>query len=88
MTDPQSPMSHDAHYLDATARLFGWLVAWEPGGSARISQRDWTLRAYFDHDGAFRFGRASGPGTGNLELTMREAVAALEQHGSPVPPPR
>ncbi|MEZ0070505.1 hypothetical protein ABIA32_006558 [Streptacidiphilus sp. MAP12-20] len=26
--------------------------------------------AFFDHEGAFRYGRASDPGTGNLELAL------------------
>lgn len=74
-------ISHDAFYLDATARLFGWAVAWMLDGSARMSQRDWTVHAFFDHDGAFRYGCASGPGTGDLELKLTDVVDVLEHYG-------
>jgi hypothetical protein len=88
MTHSQVPLSNDAHYLQHTARLFRWDVAWEPDGSVRMSRGDHTVTAFFTHDGAFWFGRASGPGTGIRELVLAETVDALECRGDdPSVPP-
>jgi hypothetical protein len=80
MTLREVPLSNDAHYLQTTARLFQWHVAWEPDGSARMSRGDQTVVAFYTHDGAFWFGRASGPHTAARELALVETVQTLERH--------
>ncbi|WP_037606763.1 hypothetical protein [Streptacidiphilus rugosus] len=87
MTQSDAPLSNDAYYLHNTARLFRWEVEWELDGSVRMSQGDQTVRAFFTHDGAFWFGRTTGPSTGNRELALAETVDALERHGNPSVPP-
>lgn len=81
MTIREVPLSNDAHYLHSTARLFRWEVAWEADDRVRMSRGDQTVHAFFTHDGAFWFGRASGPHTTDRELTLPETVRALERHG-------
>ncbi|WP_042383087.1 hypothetical protein [Streptacidiphilus melanogenes] len=87
MTQSDVPLGNDAHYLQSTARLFGWEVEWEPDGSARMSRGDQTVRACFTHGGAFWFARATGPGTRDHELALAETVDALERHRNPPAPP-
>ncbi|WP_042431535.1 hypothetical protein [Streptacidiphilus anmyonensis] len=88
MTHDEVPLSNDASYLENTAGLYRWDMAWEPDGSVRISRGDQTVRAFFTHDGAFWFGRTSGPNTTDEELALPETVEALERHGDdPQMPP-
>ncbi|WP_037603774.1 hypothetical protein [Streptacidiphilus rugosus] len=87
-TDGQARLSNDAHYLQSTARLFGWHIAWEPDGCARMSRGDQTLRAFFTPGGAFWHARATGPGTTDHDLALTDTVQALERHGDdPTMPP-
>ncbi|MEY9848699.1 hypothetical protein ABH940_005803 [Streptacidiphilus sp. BW17] len=41
--------------------------------------------AFLDHDGAFRCGQASGPGTWKLKPALLETLTALDCHSSLVP---
>ncbi|MFJ9948319.1 hypothetical protein [Kitasatospora sp. NPDC091207] len=86
MADHGLPLSHDAFYLDATARMFGWHVARETDESLVLSLSEWTLRALFWHDGGFRYARAKGPGGADVELALREVLDVLEEYGSAKPP--
>ncbi|WP_037603731.1 hypothetical protein [Streptacidiphilus rugosus] len=81
--DAGDVLGRDAVRLDATARSFGWRVYWEKDGGALISKGPWTLLARFDHDGAFRFARARGPGAGGSELTLTQVVDTLEHWTTP-----
>ncbi|MFD5461320.1 hypothetical protein ACFWIQ_00640 [Kitasatospora sp. NPDC127059] len=87
MTEPEpSPVSHDAHYLGATARLYGWQVVREQDETMRFSLLDWTLRVEFSPDGRFASARADGPGSTDTELDLRTVLDVLEEYGSPSPP--
>ncbi|MFB7663579.1 hypothetical protein ACFC1R_06450 [Kitasatospora sp. NPDC056138] len=81
-----TPLGPDAHYLLATADLYGWDVAREPDSGMRLSLLDWTLQVVLTPDGHFRLGRASGPETTEKDLDLREALDVLEKHGNPTPP--
>lgn len=83
MTQSHVPLGNDAHYLQSTARLFGWEVEWESDGSARMSRGDQTIRACFTNDGAFWFARATSPGARVRGLALAETVDALGRHGNP-----
>jgi hypothetical protein len=47
-----------------------------------MSKGDWTVLVLFDPGGAFRSARAIGPGARSTELTLPQAVDALEHWGS------
>ncbi|MFE7526844.1 hypothetical protein ACFU7Y_14095 [Kitasatospora sp. NPDC057542] len=87
MTEPEpAPVSHDAHYLGATARLYGWQVMHEQDGAMRFSLLDWTLRVEFSPDGRFSSARANGPGSADTQLDLRTVLDTLEEYGSPALP--
>ncbi|PYC79974.1 hypothetical protein C7C46_13550 [Streptomyces tateyamensis] len=85
MADSALPLSHDAFYLDATARMFGWHVTRESDETLVLRLTDRRLRALFWHDGGFRFARATGPGSGDVELGLREVLDVLEEYGTAQP---
>ncbi|MGW2254801.1 hypothetical protein ACWCXH_32125 [Kitasatospora sp. NPDC001660] len=82
MADSDLPLSHDAFYLRETARMFGWDVTCQDDGLT-MSLRDWTVHAILSHDRGFRYARAAGPGSTDVELTLREVLDILEEYGSP-----
>ncbi|MGW3075822.1 MULTISPECIES: hypothetical protein [unclassified Kitasatospora] len=87
MTESEPPpVSHDAHYLGATAHLYGWQVTREQDGAMRFSLLDWTLRVEFSPDGRFSSARATGPGSTDTRLDLRTVIDALEEYGSPALP--
>ncbi|MEU9047828.1 MULTISPECIES: hypothetical protein [unclassified Kitasatospora] len=87
MTEPEpSRMSHDAHDLGATARLYGWQVMGEQDGTMRFSLLDWTLRVEFSPDGRFSSAIANGPGSTDTQLDLQTVLDALEEYGSPALP--
>ncbi len=86
MADTASPLSHDAHYLVATAGLYGWHVERQPNGPVRLTRQDWILTLAFHPHGAFRHGRAHGPGAENEDMSLMEVLEILEQAGNPVLP--
>uniref|UniRef100_UPI002F90CB05 hypothetical protein n=1 Tax=Kitasatospora indigofera TaxID=67307 RepID=UPI002F90CB05 len=85
-TDNAPHLSHDAHYLVATAGLYGWHVARPPNGPIRLTRPDWTLALTFHPHGEFRHARAHGPGVENEDVGLVEILDILEHHGSPVLP--
>ncbi|MFF1785632.1 hypothetical protein ACFVX9_04130 [Kitasatospora sp. NPDC058243] len=85
MSERELPLSNDAFYLDAAARMFGWDVRRGADEALVLSLSEWTVRALFWR-GVFRYARATGPGTSDVELALREVLDVLEEHGSPEPP--
>ncbi|MEV7780141.1 hypothetical protein [Kitasatospora sp. NPDC088351] len=86
MADRDIPLSHDAFYLDATARMFGWNVTREADESLMMSLFERTVRVVFWHDGGFRYAWATGPGSEAMELALPEVLDVLEEYGSATPP--
>ncbi|MFD7598761.1 hypothetical protein ACFV6D_37780 [Kitasatospora sp. NPDC059812] len=87
ISDGDPPLSNDAHCLDGTARAFSRSVGRDSDGTMPMSLLDWTVTAVFSADGALRYARETGPGSGNVELDMRSTSDVLEAYGSPAPPP-
>ncbi len=85
-SDTASPLSHDAHYLVATAGLYGWHVGQQPNGPLRLTRPDWVLTVAFTSHGEFRHGRAHGPAVENEDVSLVEILEILEQSGSPALP--
>jgi hypothetical protein len=85
MAAHEVPPSHDTFYLDATARMFGWEVT-RHGDDLTMSMPDRTVQALFSRDGAFRYGRCTGLGSSQAELTLTQVVDLLEEHGKPTTP--
>lgn len=85
-TETASPLSHDAHYLVATAGLYGWHVERQPNGPVRLTRPGWILAVSFHPHGEFRHGRAHGLGVEDEDVSLAEVLEILEQCGSPVLP--
>ncbi|WP_371484217.1 hypothetical protein [Kitasatospora sp. NBC_00315] len=85
-TETASPSSHDAHYLVATAGLYGWRVGRQPNGLVRLTRPGWILAVAFHPHGEFRHGRAHGPAVENEDIDLVEVLEILEQCGNPVLP--
>lgn len=51
-----------------------------------MSMPDRTVQALFSRDGAFRYGRCTGLGSSQAELTLTQVVDLLEEHGKPTTP--
>ncbi len=85
-TDTASPLSHDAHYLVATAGLYGWHVQRQPNGPIRLTRPGWILTVAFTARGEFRHARAHGPAVEDEDVSRVEVLEILEQSGQPVLP--
>ncbi|MGW2546335.1 hypothetical protein ACWC5I_37075 [Kitasatospora sp. NPDC001574] len=85
-TDGAAPLGHDAHYLVATAGLYGWHVGRQPNGPIRLTRPGWTLTVAFHSHGEFRHARAHGPAVENEDMNLTEVLDILEQCGRPVLP--
>ncbi|MFC9331950.1 hypothetical protein [Kitasatospora sp. NPDC057015] len=86
MADTSSPLSHDAHYIVATADLYGWKVTRESDGPMELTRPGWIVTAVFNPDGRFRHGHVNAPGTDAAPMDLRQVLDVLEQHGSTVLP--
>ncbi|WP_431683219.1 DUF6480 family protein [Kitasatospora sp. KL5] len=82
------PLSRQQTALYERAAELGWAVRREPADRTRnermlFSRPGRSLMAVFSHDGAFAYARASGPGTGVVELDLPATMRELQADTSP-----
>ncbi|MEV6206209.1 DUF6480 family protein [Kitasatospora sp. NPDC051914] len=82
------PLSMQQTALYERAAELGWAVRREPADRARNERMLFTrpgrsLMAVFSHDGAFAYARASGQGTGIVELDLPATLRELQKNTSP-----
>ncbi|WP_042374747.1 hypothetical protein [Streptacidiphilus neutrinimicus] len=77
-------LGNDAHYVVATARLFGWRVVWRAGGRLRSDRDGRRVRALFTPAGGFRHARMRVGGQAWQALGQPELVWLLEGEGPAV----
>jgi hypothetical protein len=86
MTYTFGHLGGDAHYLEATARMFGWRVVGDPDRAARIQRGPWTVRVLFGPTGGFRRAWSCGAVGGEAELGLAAVVGLLEREGTATTP--
>lgn len=74
-------LGDDAHYVEATARLFGWQVDWQPRRHLRLRRGLWDAQAAFSSGGGFLHGQGCGPARQARELGLPELIGLLEREG-------
>ncbi|RAG87017.1 hypothetical protein DN069_03395 [Streptacidiphilus pinicola] len=78
-------LGDDAHYVDTTARLFGWLVDWQESGRLLLRRGEWVAQVHFSASRAFVRSLVHGPARESRELGLTETIKLLEREGFPVP---
>jgi hypothetical protein len=74
-------LGDDAHYLDTTARLFGWLVDWQHAGRLLLRRGEWTAHVHFSPSRSFTHSVVHGPAREARELGLSEVIHLLEREG-------
>lgn len=78
-------LGDDAHYVDTTARLFGWLVDWHADGHLLLRRGEWVAQVHFSTSRAFVRSLVHGPARETRELGLSEVIRLLEREGFAVP---
>ena len=79
-------LGDDAHYVDATARLFGWLAHWHDAGHLLLRRGEWVAQVHFSTSRAFVRSLVHGPAREAHELGLTEVIRLLEREGYAVNP--
>lgn len=79
-------LGDDAHYVDSTARLFGWQVDWQPRGLLFLRRGEWVARVYFAPGGGFVRSSVHGDAREARELGLTEVIRLLEREGFVIRP--
>jgi hypothetical protein len=79
-------LGDDAHYVDRTARLFGWAVDRQAGGQLLLRRGQWAADVRFSSSGGFLRSLVHGPAREARELALCELIRLLEREGFAVRP--
>ncbi|MEY9877240.1 hypothetical protein ABH931_006764 [Streptacidiphilus sp. MAP12-33] len=75
------PLGDDAHYVDTTARLFGWQVDWQQRGLLSLRRGAWAAKVHFSPSGGFVRSSVHGSAREARELGLSEVIRLLEREG-------
>jgi hypothetical protein len=79
-------LGDDAHYVDTTARLFGWTLDRQRSGQCLLRYGGWVVKVFFSPCGGFVRSVAHGPAREARELCLPEVIRLLERAGLTVRP--